>query len=202
MISIPHNIDLDFGTSEIKRTVIKQGSQNTHILYIQLYNNNSQIPISPEWDIMISALKGDNTHILNSDRISIEDDTIKVTLTKQMLTAPGTEKCELIIRSNGDTLFTNTFLIYVEPNVQDGSAIASTNEFTTITDLLDYIFEQKQKVDFTLEELELILGEYSTIVDRMNQVEKQLKNHEILSPEMPTEQTCGDFWLNEYEKEE
>lgn len=139
-IKIYHDIQLSFGVSDVKRTVIKQNSEDTHVLRIKLYDKqNNEMTIGSNWDITISAVKGDKTHILNTNNISVANNTIQVTMTQQMLAVPGTEKCELIIQEGNQVLFSDTFLIYVEPNVQDGSFIESSDEYDSIVDTLDRI---------------------------------------------------------------
>ena len=153
--SIYHDIQLSFGTSDVKRTTIKQNSEDTHVLRIKLYDKqNNEITIDSNWNINISAIKGDKTHILNTNNISIKDNTIHVTMTKQMLSASGTEHCELIIQDRDQTLFSDTFLIYVEPNVQDGSFIESSNECDSIIDTLQHVEEKKDMVDQLTSEIE------------------------------------------------
>ena len=110
--------------------------------------------IDSNWSINISALKGDKTHILNTNNISVKDNTVYVTMTKQMLSASGTERCELIIQDGDQTLFSDTFLSYVEPNVQDGSFIESSNEYDSIVDTLGYVQEKKDRVYQLTEEIE------------------------------------------------
>lgn len=85
---IKHIIQLDFGSSDVRRTVIKQNSNETHILLISIYNNDDILEIDPTWNIVISARKHDNKYIVNSNNISVIDNTITVVLTKQMLSSP------------------------------------------------------------------------------------------------------------------
>ena len=75
-------------------------------------------------------------------------------MTKQMLSASGTEHCELIIQDRDQTLFSDTFLIYVEPNVQYGSFIESSNECDSIIDTLQHVEEKKDMVDQLTSEIE------------------------------------------------
>lgn len=146
---IDHNIDLDFSSSDIKRTVIKQYSNETHVLKIKLYNNNGEInngeiTLDDNWRYDISCRKADNTFIVNSSNISLESNTICVEMTKQMLSCPGTMKCELLIRDGGDdgqSLYSNTFYIYIEENINDGSVLESTNEYNSLTDVLNKVKE-------------------------------------------------------------
>lgn len=165
---IYHNIQLSFNETDVKRTIIKQSSDQTHILCIELYDTNGQRTIDPAWDISISSLKSDNTHILNSNNILVENNVIYVTMTKQMLAAPGTAKCELVIQSNGKALISNTFLIYVEPNVQDGDFIESSNEYNTIVDTLNYVQEKKDTVDQLADEIQETYDELADAVEQTN----------------------------------
>ncbi len=151
---INHNIQLNLGSSDVKRTVIKQNSNKTHILQIKLYDQNNEIDIHSNWSIHISALKGDHTHVINTNNISVANNTIEVIMTKQMLAAPGTEKCELIIQEDDKILFSDTFFIYVEPNVQDGTFIESSNEYDSIVDTLNHVKGKKEQVDQMTEEIE------------------------------------------------
>ena len=167
---IYHNIQLGFNETDIKRTIMKQSSDQTHILCIELYDTNGQRAIDPAWDISISSLKSDNTHILNSNNISVENDVIYVTMTEQMLASPGTAKCELFIQSNGKTLITNTFLIYVEPNVQDGSFIESSNEYRSIVDILNHVHEKKETVDLLTDDIQETYNELSDAVEQTNEL--------------------------------
>lgn len=184
-IEIYHDIQLSFGTSDVKRTVIKQNSEDTHILRIKLYDNqNNEMVIDSNWSINISALKGDKTHILNTNNISVANNTIQVTMTKQMLTASGTEKCELVIQDGELVLFSDTFLIYVEPNVQDGSYIESSDEYNSIVDSLnkvkgyeqealtakDHVVTVSNEVDVLKKDIENTYDELEDAVSRTNEL--------------------------------
>ena len=62
-----------------------------------------------------------------------------------MVASAGTVKCELIIKDGNHVLFSDTFFIYVEPNVQDGSLIESTNECDSIIQSLDKVKGYEQE---------------------------------------------------------
>ena len=142
---IYHEIQLNFGNSEIKRTVIKQNSTDTHVLNIYLYDNDRIINVSSSWDFYISCVKSDNTYILNSQNISCSGNKISVPVTQQMVASAGTVKCELIIKDGNHVLFSDTFFIYVEPNVQDGSFIESVDECDSIIQSLDKVKGYEQE---------------------------------------------------------
>ena len=182
---IYHDIQLSFGTSDVKRTIIKQNSEDTHILRIKLYDKqNNEITIDSNWNINISARKGDKTHILNTNNISVKDNTVYVTMTKQMLSASGTERCELIIRDGDQTLFSDTFLIYVEPNVQDGSFIESSNECDSIIDILHHVEEKKDRVDQLTSEIEEtkvdIANTYDELIIAVEETNDLIQENQII----------------------
>lgn len=188
---IQHTIQLNFGSSDVKRTVIKQHSNETHLLVIKLYDTDNEILIDPNWKIDISAVKSDNTHILNSENISIAANAIHVLMTQQMLAAPGTEKCELVIREGEEILYSDTFLIYVEPNVQDGSYVQSSNEYNSIADVMKHVQNMKIDIDSEFEKLkntrlEAITGEESYQVKITDK-----EGNSITSPNLLNKITIG-----------
>lgn len=196
-ISIKHKIQLDSGLSDIRRTVIKQNSNETHILLISLYDNDGILEIDPTWSIVISARKSDNKYIVDSNNISVTDNIINVILTKQMLASPGTEKCELVIyKEDGTCYFSDTFFIYVEQNVNYGSQLESTNEYDSIVDTLNQIKEYEKDAEKTKEHIQDISDEVDEMLENMG--ETLVCAVEILSETEPESPISGSFWLQEY----
>lgn len=182
---IYHEIQLSFGTSDVKRTVIKQNSENTHILQIKLYDKqNNEMTIDNNWNIHISALKGDKTHVFNTNNVSVCDNAIQVMMTKQMLSASGTEKCELVIQEDDNVLFSDTFLIYVEPNIQDGSFIESSSEYDSIMDTLNQVQERKEQVDKLSDEIEETIQKVNDAADDLQ--DKLDSHHFVLTEDKDT----------------
>lgn len=182
---IYHEIQLSFGTSDVKRSVIKQNSENTHILQIKLYDKqNNEMTIDNNWNIHISALKGDKTHVFNTNNVSVCDNAIQVIMTKQMLSASGTEKCELVIQEDDNVLFSDTFLIYVEPNIQDGSFIESSSEYDSIMDTLNQVQEKKEQVDKLSDEIEETIQKVNDAADDLQ--DKLDSHHFVLTEDKDT----------------
>ena len=184
--SIYHDIQLNFGSSDVKRTVIKQSSELTHILRIRLYDNTGEITINPAWNFMISAIKADNTHILNQLNISIVDNAIEITMTKQMLASPGTMRCEIAIQdSSKKALYSDTFFIYVDPNVQDGSYIESTDEFDSIVQAMDKVNKMKDHVEEVKDHVddmaESIEETYEELKDAVDTTQGLIKENEKIN---------------------
>lgn len=194
---IKHIIQLDFGSSDVRRTVIKQNSNETHILLISIYNNDDILEIDPTWNIVISARKHDNKYIVNSNNISVIDNTITVVLTKQMLSSPGTEKCELVIyKEDGVSYFSDTFYIYVEANINYGSQLESTNEYDSIVDTLNQIKEYEKDAEKTKDHIQDVSDEADKMLENMG--ETLVNAVEVLSETEPKESIQGSFWLQEY----
>lgn len=173
MTLIDHNIDLDFSMSDIKRTVIKQDSNKTHVLKIKLYDSRDEIKLDQNWHYTISCRKADNTFILNSSNISLDSNTLCVEMTKQMLSCSGTMKCELVIYNNSQSLYSNTFYIYIEPNVNDGSEIESTNEYNSIVDTLQRVEKYETDISDTYQELKEAVTETNELIEMNNTISEQ-----------------------------
>ena len=194
---INHDIQLSFGASDIKRTVIKQNSNHTHILRITLYDTENKLLIDEGWNIEISVKKPDNTFIVNADNISIVDNSIHVTMTQQMLVAAGTQQCELLIyKQDGTCYFSDTFLLYVEPNVIFGSDLESTNEYDSIVDTLNTIKDYEKEAEHGKNHIQDVASEADHMLENLG--ETLVSAVEILSETEPAEPITGSFWLKEY----
>lgn len=185
MTLINHDINLDFSTSDIKRTLIKQDTNQTHSLTIKLYDNNGRIKLDSNWQYTISCRKADNTFIVNSNNISVSSNTIYVEITKQMTSCPGTEKCELLIQDGSQTLYSGTFYLYIEANVNYGSALESTNEYNSLSDTLnqmreyekesekvkDHIQDISTNIDVTYDELTEAVNTTNGLIEKNEDIE-------------------------------
>lgn len=190
---INHNIDLDFSTSDIKRTVVKQDSNKTHQLIIKLYDNNDEIELNANWQYTISCRKADNSFIVNSNNISISSNSICVELTKQMLSCPGTEKCELLIQNGNQTLYSSTFYIYVEKNVNYGSVLESTNEYNSLSDTLNQIKEYEKESKETKEHIQEISDDidatYEELADAVDATNDLIEKNTVIEANEATRKT-------------
>lgn len=196
-IRVKHKIQLSSGKSDVKRTVIKQNSNKTHILVISLYDNEGQLMIDDGWNIVISAKKSDNKFIVDSNNISVSENEINVVVTQQMLTTPGTERCELAIyKEDGTCYFSDTFLIYVEQNINHGSELESINEYDSIVDTLNQIKEYEKEAEKTKDHIQDVSDEADEMLENMG--ETLVSAVEVLSETEPEDPIQGSFWLKEY----
>lgn len=169
----------------------------THILLITLYDNDDELTIDEGWNIVISAKKSDNKFIVDANNISLSGNVINVNVTQQMLTTPGTEQCELAIyKEDGTCYFSDTFLIYVEQNINYGSELESTNEYDSIVDTLNQIKEYEKEAEKTKDHIQDVSDEVDEMLENMG--ETLVNAVEVLSETEPEDPIQGSFWLKEY----
>lgn len=144
---IKHEVHLGSSDEDVKRVVIKQANDYTHVLVIRLYADDDQYVLNPAWNYNITMKKSDGTYIVNSSNITVEDIgtqsdpdwTINVVCTQQMLSAPGNARAEVVVYNDNQVLFTNTFYVYIEEDVVPEEVVESTNEFKSLVDVLRQI---------------------------------------------------------------
>ena len=148
---VKHEIHLGSNDEDVKRVVIKQANDYTHLLEIRLYTDDDQYILDPSWGYSINMKKADGTYIVNTSNITVKDVgtqedpdwVIEVVCTAQMLSCPGNAKADLIVYNDGQALFTNTFYIYIEDDVVPGQIVTSQDEFLSLVDALRIIDEYK-----------------------------------------------------------
>lgn len=142
-----HNINLGFDTEDVKRVSIAQDSDKTHILVIRVYTNNDQMQLSSSWQYHITMRKPDGKLVVNTENIEVRNNVIYVTCTAQMLSAPGTSNCQLVIYNNSQSLYSNNFYIYVGEDMVSGDDVISTNEFNSLVSVLRQIQQYKDSAE-------------------------------------------------------
>ena len=139
-----HNFDLGFDTEDVKRVSIQQDSDKTHILVITIYTNDDQMNLDPEWEYHITMRKPDGKLVVDTENIEVNNNKLYVTCTAQMLSAPGTSVCQLVIYNNSQAVYTNKFYIYVDADLIDGTDIESADEFNSLVKILRAIQRYEQ----------------------------------------------------------
>lgn len=172
---IYHMFDLGFDTEDVKRVSIKQDSDGTHILVITIYTDDDQMVLNPEWEYHIEMRKPDGKLVVDTENIEIKDDKIYITCTAQMLSAPGTSKCELIIYNNNQSLYTNNFYIYVEDDLITGDEIESTNEFNSIVKVLRELQELKNRASGYVQSSSEYKNQAQQSAENSAQYEREIK---------------------------
>ena len=161
-----------------------------------MYDKTDVFPLDSGYKYDISMVKADKTYIVNSTNITVADNTISVTMTKQMLAAAGTAKCELIIRDGEEILFTDTFYLYIEENVQDGSHIESSDEYNSVVDVLNRVdgyekevIKKKEHVDSMSDEIDKTYAELEEAVDKTNELIQENETIKANEEQRKTDET-------------
>lgn len=134
-------LDINHGiknrSSEIK---VKSGDRNSRILAVQITDNGTPFNLS-NMTARLYVLKPDGTKVFADAVITIpEFGNLTVTLTEQMLAAPGVAKCEFVLTGADDSLLsTAVFKITVQESVNDRNAIQSTDEFCALLNAIDTV---------------------------------------------------------------
>lgn len=114
----------------------KQFDKNSRFLHIQLYDNNNIFTLENDFKPIIIIHKPDDTEIINSCKV-IEDNTIEVELTYQMLIAEGVSKAEIILYDyNSDIITSSAFFINVKSSLYDNGTVESSSEYNALIDAL------------------------------------------------------------------
>lgn len=144
------NIILDIDNPVYTSIEAKQNDTLSRFIQFTLVNKGLPLDLTSH-TVKIFGVKQDNTLIFN--QVEIVDSLagiIKVELTNQALSVPGTLNCELVIYGlDNSVLSSKLFNIMVTKSLRDDSAIESTNEFSALTQGIsklntwDSQFEQK-----------------------------------------------------------
>ena len=137
---------LDLNSNTSYTTVgVKQGDHQSRILNIHLTQNGEDYIIEEGVTAYFRFRKPDGKAIVNTARI--EENTIHVGLTSQMLAAPGRGYADITLQQGATVLSTVSFIIIVmaAPGVLE--QIVSSNEFGYLNDILaganDTIYESE-----------------------------------------------------------
>ena len=145
---------------DIKREIYEQirikPVDTGNVLVIRLCSDGVPLNLKGQ-EIKFMAKKPDGKGVYNLVEI-LENETglVKVEITNQCTAIPGQLECEIEIEK--DKLITTlTFYITVEPKLNDGTFIESTNEFTvlqkTIRDAKETMAEMVVKTDQQIEKM-------------------------------------------------
>lgn len=131
------NHGLKHHSSEIK---VKSGDRKSRVLAVQITDNGTPFNLT-YMTARLYMLKPDGTKVFADADITIpEFGNIIVTLTEQMLAAPGVARCEFVLTGADDSLLsTAIFKITIQESINDRNAIQSTNEFSSLLNAIDKV---------------------------------------------------------------
>lgn len=129
--------DLDKNFNTFNLYAKQFDTDNARSFTFQLFHNNSFFNLT-DINVKVGGLKPDNKHILNDVKIiDVENGIIELDLTSQMLAANGVLKLEFIFMKDNIRLSSYPFEINIVPSVTNFNAIISSDEFGTLTKILN-----------------------------------------------------------------
>ncbi len=122
----------------------KRNDANSRYLVVKIIDKNKEIAVTGAAQLNATKPDGKHSHIagnLNSDG------TITIGLTSNLLAVEGKVSCDITVFDSKDgeqsSLTTSTFFIIVDDTNFDPESIESTDEFSTITEALVQIAEDR-----------------------------------------------------------
>lgn len=94
----------------------------------------------------IRLLKPDNTYVYNECEVVLEDKSVLIHLTEQMLASTGKARADIQISSPEGIYSTKVFYLNIEKTAYPNDAIESSNEFDALNDLVQRENERYQVV--------------------------------------------------------
>lgn len=135
MKAIYYRIRLDVSKADTQSEIIvKQNDTHSRIVRANLSNGSEPYIIADGVTAVVRGKKPSGTILYNT--CDIEGNFIVFEITNQMIAEPGTVECEITLNdSDGATLTSPSFLLFVDEKVYSDSEIESTNEFTELQKL-------------------------------------------------------------------
>ena len=133
MAYVNYQMRLDVSKPGSQGTIyVKEGDVGSREMTISLVNVAEPVTLNAStMTAAVHAIKPDNTIIYNDGEIT--GNTIRSTLTQQMLAVEGIVKCEIIVYSAANkVLHSPYFEVYVSDTLNMDSAVESSNEFTAL----------------------------------------------------------------------
>lgn len=131
------SINLDTSKENFLVTKCKQNDDLTLEAYI--YENGAELSLTNK-EIIIQALKSDNTYIIQNTEIIKENNKILAELDRDFSRVSGTTKIEIVLTESGKQNTTFSFYLEVSASVIKG-AVESSNTVTILENLQNKIVE-------------------------------------------------------------
>lgn len=136
-LQIINEITLDCNNlKDNSKIEIKQGNNLSNVILVSINHNNQPLQLNNlTVRYVISRANGSQNL---SDAI-IEDNKVKIVLSKKDLSCAGLASCEVILSDKETVVFSSVFYIKILPNVLDNDRIKCSDEFSSIIDVINKV---------------------------------------------------------------
>lgn len=138
-------ISINLDTSKENFLVNKCKQNDDLVLEAFIYENGAELDLTNK-EIIIQALKSDNTYIIQNTEIVKENNKILAELDRDFSRVSGTTKIEILLVESGKQNTTFSFYLEVSASVING-AVESSNTVTILEALDNKIIETGQVLD-------------------------------------------------------
>ena len=161
-------IKLDINKKMFETITAKQGDTKSRFILFNLYDGPIQFDLTGR-TVRVYGEKKDNTTIFNDLVITdAKKGYCTLELTNQMLAVEGMSELELVIFEGEKRLSTMPFILNVVGSKYSEDAIASTNEFTALSNALKTVGEIDNKAD--KKEVEKISSQLDSIESKICEI--------------------------------
>lgn len=137
MEEIIYPINLDLRTNTHKVLVMKEDDVNSRVIEAVITDNGKPYDLT-NCAVNLKWKKPDG-HIVYADTERVDDSTVKVICTDQMLAVAGTAEAEFDITSTTAVASTLKFMVSINETVISNSDIESSDEFGALQDIMGHI---------------------------------------------------------------
>jgi hypothetical protein len=139
---VASKISINLDTSKENFLVAKCKQNDDLTLEAYIYENGAELDLTNK-EIIIQALKSDNTYIIQNTEIAKENNKILAELDRDFSRVSGTTKIEIVLVESGKQNTTFSFYLEVSASVIKG-AVESSNTVTVLEALDNKIIETGQ----------------------------------------------------------
>ena len=132
-------ITLDFCRNNIQSVSVKQYDKNTRYLIVSCTENGKFVKLDKSYmTCRVKVLTPDDRASLDTCTI-LDDGTVKVPLTENVLFSSGVANAELMITSSDESkrIGTMKFRVIIDSSVYGDERVISSDEFSALTELIE-----------------------------------------------------------------
>lgn len=151
-MQITYDINLDVRRNGQQAKInARQYDNAARTIRAHVTDNGKPLSVLPT--VKLYCKKPDGTVVYKNCTVTVTEANeliVDVTMTKQMCLVDGIVQAELQMVHSGTTLFSPRFIIEVEPSVFDENAVESTDEWSTLEDMIEDMQRISNRADSLL----------------------------------------------------
>lgn len=120
-----------------QKLIVKQGDEKSRYAIVTLLEHGHKLFVGTDATVRVAMTKPDGKQVLSDDNVSIlNDGTIKVLFTSQMVAVPGIGKMEIGLYKGATLLSSATVDVLIYPSAFSMPTLASSDEYQSLISAL------------------------------------------------------------------